>query len=135
MSQIPDEINNTEDTLDVRNIIERVEWLESDDAKNTADWQDKEIEEFAEELKKLTAFLDELKGNGGDEQWRSDWYPLTLVHRDNFEDYAKEMAEEITPNFDELHWPFTCIDWEQAAKELEQDYSSFDFDGEEYLAR
>ena len=28
-----------------------------------------------------------------------------------------------------------CIDWDQAADELENDYSSFDFDGEEYLMR
>lgn len=32
-------------------------------------------------------------------------------------------------------WPYTCIDWEHAAKELRYDYSAADFDGVTYWIR
>lgn len=32
-------------------------------------------------------------------------------------------------------WPFTCIDWTKAAEDLAGNYTSFGFDGVEYLAR
>jgi hypothetical protein len=35
----------------------------------------------------------------------------------------------------DLKWPFTCIDWEQAASELQMDYSAVDFDGVIYWIR
>lgn len=30
------------------------------------------------------------------------------------------------------NWPYNCIDWEKAANELKQDYSTVDFEGETY---
>ena len=36
----------------------------------------------------------------------------------------------VTPN---AKWPYTCVDWERAADELRQDYSSTEFDGKTYL--
>lgn len=39
-------------------------------------------------------------------------------------DFAEETAEQICDiDFRSLNWPLTCIDWEQAAKELMYDYS------------
>ena len=32
-------------------------------------------------------------------------------------------------------WPYSCIDWEQAAEELQQDYMSVEFDGVTYWMR
>lgn len=131
------EITNNQDILDVRDIIERVEWLESDEAKDSKEYQEKEIEEFEEELKTLMAFLDELKGNGGDHEWRGDWYPVTLIADDYFEDYAQELAEDIgdVPRDGSLNWPFNHIDWEAAAQALQMDYMEFDFDGQIYWGR
>ena len=86
----------------------------------------------SEELKTLTDLLDDLKGNGGDEQWRGDWYPLTLIRDSYFKDYAQELAEEIDAIPNNAQWPCTCIDWEQAAQELRMDYSSTEYDGVTY---
>ena len=79
------------------------------------------------ELETLENLLKELKGNGGDEQWGGDWYPMTLIRDSYFEDYAQELAEDCGMfNFD-AKWPNNCIDWEKAALELQWDYSSVDF--------
>jgi hypothetical protein len=67
----------------------------------------------------------------------SDWeYGATLIRRSYFRDYAEQLAEDIG-DYDsrEARWPYTCIDWDKAASELEQDYSEVDFDGEAYLIR
>lgn len=42
---------------------------------------------------------------------------------DSDEDFAENMADELGYMNDAKSWPFTCIDWEQAAKELMYDYS------------
>lgn len=39
------------------------------------------------------------------------------------EDFAREMAEQLGSLEKDPAWPYTCIDWEQAAKELMYDYS------------
>ena len=72
----------------------------------------------------LQVVLSELKGNGGDEQWRGDWYPVMLIRDSYFDDYAQELAVCLTKR-----WPYTCIDWVQAARELQMDYTSTEIDG------
>jgi antirestriction protein len=42
---------------------------------------------------------------------------------DSDEDFARYIAEELTPVDNSMAWPFNCIDWEWAAKELMNDYS------------
>ena len=32
-------------------------------------------------------------------------------------------------------WPYTCIDWDQAARELKMGYTELEYDGVAYLAR
>ena len=39
------------------------------------------------------------------------------------EDFAENMAEELGAVDINASWPMTCIDWEQAAKELMYDYT------------
>lgn len=43
-------------------------------------------------------------------------------HFDSDEDFAQEMAESIGAVNRDVSWPYTCIDWEQAARELMYDY-------------
>jgi hypothetical protein len=122
------EISNYDDTIDVRDIISRVENLEADEAAAEP--------EYVEELPTLRALLDELKGYGGDEQWQGDWYPVTLVRDSHFKAYAQELAEDCGDiDFATLAWPLTCIDWDQAARELRMDYSSVEFGGVTYWYR
>lgn len=61
----------------------------------------------------------------------------TVIARRYFVEYAQELAEDITTQYGEImeNWPLTCIDWNHAAKELEYDYTSFTYDGREYLIR
>lgn len=44
----------------------------------------------------------------------------------NDEDFARDMAEQTGALKDDNAWPYTCIDWEQAAKELMYDYTEID---------
>lgn len=123
------------DIIDVRDIIERVEELEailSGDDYHT----DAELTDAQNELNALAAILADLQGLGGDEQWRGDWYPLTLIRDSHFRDYAEELAYDIgaVPQV-ALQWPMNCIDWEQAARELRYDYTGVDIDGATYWTR
>lgn len=129
-------INNTDDIIDVRDIIARVEELESeieDYAESMTDWQANA--DNVEELESLQSILNDLKGNGGDEQWRGDWYPVTLIREDYFQDYAQELAEDVGAIDHTAKWPANCIDWERAAHELLMDYTSTEIDGVTYYYR
>ena len=136
------------DLIDVRDIIARFEELEderdshaiqdeseedeeSDTDRSRADWAAENPDEAAE-LAALQAILDELKGYGGDEQWRGDWYPATLIQDDYFEDHARELAEHIGAVNKDARWPNNHIDWTAAAEALQVDYGSVDIDGTDY---
>jgi antirestriction protein len=41
---------------------------------------------------------------------------------DSDEDFAQDMAEQCGMLQDRVSWPYTCIDWEWAARELMYDY-------------
>lgn len=134
------DFTNTDDIIDVRDIITRVEELrESRDEYNEkmADenaWASIEDGE-PQELQTLENLLEELKGYGGDEQWEGDWYPATLIRDSHFQDYAQELAEDTGATQADAKWPHNCIDWEYAARELQYDYSTVDFDGAQYWYR
>jgi len=122
------QLDLTADIIDLRDIIARVEELDPEysDIKLTDD----EVKEFAE----LQAILDDLKGNGGDEQFRGDWYPVTLIRDSHFTDYAREMLEDCgTIPRDLPSW--VEIDWEATARNIRVDYTPTDIDGVTYWYR
>lgn len=138
------------DTIDISEVCDRVDELreeradlqseideadENDDAEALAkaneDFEDWESEN-SEELKELESLLDELQGYGGNHQWRGNWYPHILIADSYFEEFAQEEAESLDLIDANASWPYTCIDWKQAAEELQQDYSSVEFDGDTY---
>ncbi len=57
-----------------------------------------------------------------------------LIHEDDFTEYAEQLADDLgsIPRDMQGKWPFTCINWEEAADELKADYSTVDFDGNTY---
>ena len=127
------DITNTSDTIDVRDVIARFEELEGEIesyAEKMEDWQANS--ENVEEHALLAKLLDELKGNGGDEQWRGDWYPVTLIRRSYFNQVMDELVEECYELPKDLP-SFMIITLDYVA--LEQDYTSVDYDGVEYLYR
>ena len=119
----------TADIIDVRDIIARVEELE-DAISNSVET----ATEFAEH-QDLLKILSDLEGMGGDEQWRGNWYPVTLINNMYFKTYAQELAEEIGAVDTDAKWPNNCIDWDMAARELQHDYSAVDIDGTTYWTR
>ena len=138
------EISNNDDIIDSRDVIGRLEELESElsyledeltEAENVHD-KDKAgeagkewYEENGEELKVLRALAEEGEGY-------SEWeYGATLIRDSFFTDYARDLAEEIGCIKKSDRWPYTCIDWEKAADELKHDYVTLDYDGVEYWIR
>lgn len=120
------------DIIDVRDIIARVEELETELESQESATCD------ADTIAERNALLDilaDLEGMGGDEQWRGVWYPLTLIRDSYFRDYAEELADDIGAIPRDAAWPLTCIDWDQAARELRYDYSGVDIDGTTYWTR
>jgi antirestriction protein len=124
-------IDQYADVLDVRDIIARLEELEElIEGEGCADT----CAEYAEELTALRALLGELAGAGGDEQWRGDWYPVTLIRESYFVDYVQELLEdcgEIPKNLPH----YIHIDWERTARDIRVDYSGADFHGATYWFR
>jgi antirestriction protein len=122
------------DIFDIRDVIERYEELEALGA--VADPDDTEGDaDDNEEYRTLGNFLSEVKGYGGDHQWRGDWYPVSFILDSHFEAYAQELAEDIGAVKEAMEWPCNCIDWERAARELQFDYSSVEIDGDTYWYR
>ena len=89
--------------------------------------------QFGEDEQTELAELDELESEVGRE-WK---HGEQLIPEDYFENHARELADELgyMDNKATSSWPFTCIDWEQAAEELKQDYSQADYQGTTYFFR
>ena len=107
----------TADIIDIRDIIARFEELDSVFVSS--------VRGAIPELENLRVILERLQGTGGDEQWRGDWYPVTLIRDSYFKTYAQDLAE----------WPHSCIDWDKAVRELQYDYFSLDINGATYWTR
>lgn len=120
---------NVQHTIDVREIIERYEELTKlldINAHEVMPGSFEELEELRAERALLEDVLAELRGNGGDEEWCGDWYPQTLIRDNHFKTYARELAEDCGLVDSSAQWPNTCIDWAQAARELQHDYLATD---------
>lgn len=109
--------------LDVRDLIEIYEELELNDNN---------LDEFIS-LKEL---LNELKGYGGDEEWRGDWYPITLISEYEFSDYCRELLEDCGEIPTGLPWYIESnINWDGVADDIKIDYSEVEYNGLTYYYR
>lgn len=141
------DFSNTDNIIDVRDIIARFEELEREfetameevpdgergnmDNKHWKEWAESEE---AEEFKTLQTLLDELKGIGGDEKWRGDWYSLNLIKDDYFEEYTEELIIDL--GYISRDFPsWIAIDWGKTAEEVQQDYMAVEYDGVTYWTR
>ena len=114
------EISNSSDTIDSRDINDRIEYLDS--------LEDEIDEDEKGELKTLKDLVEQ----AGTSEWDDG---VTLIRESYFEDYAQELAEDIGAIDSNAQWPLSHIDWEAAAKELLVDYRSIEFDGITYYFR
>lgn len=156
-------ISNSDNVIDSRDVIARIEELESDrsdlldalteaqDAHNDAlpaPESAKDMGVLSDAVKEAQATLQEWdEGYDGKElkvlreladeaSGCSDWtYGEMLIRDSYFEDYARDLAEDIGSISKDQSWPNNCIDWEQAADQLKQDYTTVEFDGVIYWIR
>lgn len=124
-------ITNYDDYFDSRDVLERI--------KELNDQLDELLEDYPEEQESIEEIQDELElmyaiQNEWDDAESFEW-GITFIRDSYFETYAEEFAEEIGAIDSEYEWPAYCIDWEWAARELQIDYSSIDFDGVRYWGR
>lgn len=96
--------------------------------KELADWK----EENSEELETLESLLSDLCGNGGDEQWEGDWYPVTLIKESYFEESMDEMVADCYDMPKNLP-SFMTVTLDYDA--LKQDYTECEFEGDTYYYR
>jgi hypothetical protein len=150
-------VHNGQDIIDSRDVIARIDELESDlqsrheaaretwsdtpedereeDEEPAADFDqwlkdNAEVEEDASELIALRALAEEASG------YAADWqYGEALIRESYFDEYAQQLAEDIGAINRDAQWPNNHIDWEAAADELRQDYTAVDFDGVTYYIR
>lgn len=146
-------IDNSQDVMDSRDIIERLDELrtelvdahESESDANEPDHFDDwlaamaandegTLQDAAQELIALQKFADQLEGYG-------DWeHGETVIREDYFTKYTEELIDDCYPDAAKAassEWPFRhmSLDIEAAADELKSDYTEADFDGVTYLMR
>lgn len=125
---MPDNIDNTHDTVSSRDVIDRIAEIEYDlDPDNDMIADDNEREDLQRELRSLSALAEQA------EHYAKDWrYGAVLVRDSYFTNYAKEYAESIDATKN-VYWPLSHIDWDAAADDLKKtSCTSIDFDGVTY---
>ena len=118
---------NTDNVIDSRDVIERIEELEAELEEAEEDNEFAKYEN-ADELATLKELAD------GDAGTSPCWSHGEILIRDSyFEEYAQELAADCCEM--PTHWPLSCIDWEQTVTELQYAYMSVEFDGIDYWIR
>jgi len=148
-------ISNSDDTIDSRDIIERIEELEGERDALQSDYDEKlagvtedspienhdtmieardalaawDASDEAEELRTLKALAEEAEG------YCLDWtYGAQLIRESHFEQAMDEMVDDcysIPKELANLPWIKISYDYEM----LKQDYTEVDFDGVAYFVR
>lgn len=142
------------DILDSRDLAERLEELEDElvDLKDAIAEAEEELNECEEEeeqetladtLNEAAAALEDWEKENAEEleELRNladevpDWrHGAMLISEGYFVEYAQDLAEDLGMDRNQP-WPYSCIDWLQAADELKQDYTSIEYQGETYWFR
>jgi hypothetical protein len=147
------EVNEFDQIIDSRDVIARMEELDSEledaygelpdnegvDEKNQLSYDDwlqhvaddssHILNEEAEEFLKLQGLADEAQSNV------SDWeHGATLIREDHFVEYTQELLKEIGDLPQDLP-NYLVIDWDATADNIKADYSEVEFAGVTYLAR
>lgn len=119
-----EDVNLTGDEFSAQ-CLQYVYWVRKDGVMGLDD-------DETEELETLESLLEELKGNGGDEQWEGNWYPVTLIRDSYFEESMDELIADCYEIPKDLP-SFMTITLDYIA--LQQDYSTVEFDGVTYWYR
>lgn len=121
------EISNSDDVIDSRDVIERIEELHEIATDDAAD-QD-ERTHANNELSVLQSLQEEAEG------YAPDWkHGCALIRDSYFTEYAEELCKDIGDLPKEIPH-YIEIDWEKTAKNIQVDYTSVEFDGVTYWVR
>ena len=112
------EITSDDDHIDTRDVLKLIEEWEDD-----PDYADQ-----VASLKKLIELVEDYAEDSAQDG-------VFLIQDSCFEEYAQELAEDIGAINKSSQWPNYCIDWEWAARELQIDYSSTEWEGVTYWFR
>jgi len=138
------EISNMDDVIDSRDIIARIEELESmrEDLKSEIDDTNTEIveakkalQEFdeSEEGEELTILKNLAEAGSASPDWE---YGESLIRDSYFAEYAEELCNDIGDIPEKLPWYIANhIDWYGVANELQADYTEVSYDGTSYWIR
>jgi hypothetical protein len=112
-------INNLDDLIDSRDVIDAIGELENEENLSEAD----EI------------LLGELKELANECECYGDWiYGATLVSASYWVEYAQQMLEDCGDLPKDLPW-YIAVDWEKTADNLLADYTEVSFGGIPYYIR
>ena len=137
-------IDNTQDIIDSRDIIERLEELtgEYEDLKSEAE-DDTNVEvaqakeELAEWEEENLEELESLQNLQTEAEISPDWqYGEALIRESYFTEYCEDLCKDIGDIPSELPWYISNhIDWDGVAEEIKADYMEVNFDGVSYFIR
>lgn len=142
-----DEITNSADIIDSRDIIARIKWLdiELEDAwedegnseritqedwiKAAADDDAHTMQDAAHEFLELSSLQEAAEG------YADDWkYGAQLIRDSYFVKVMQELCQDIGDLPKDIPG-YLVIDWEATAENLKADYTAVDFDGVDYWVR
>ena len=131
------ELDNTQDVIDSRDVIARIESLRGEREEYqgrdlteplTESWAQANPDEAAE-LTALESLAEEASG------YAPDWeYGAALIRDSYFTDYAQELLEDCGDLPKDLPH-YIHIDWEATARNIRMDYTAVEFDGVTYWIR
>lgn len=115
------------DSRDLEDVIDRLETEQSEAIEDIHDgsWDDTDGATMLDALRELRAATE---GEG----WTDG---IVFIRDAHFEDYARELADDLGLLDNDTQWPHTCIDWQHAARELQYDYSAVSIGGVTYWYR
>lgn len=122
------------DTFDIRDVIERFEELEGELSEAHDDSEPNAVLDMRAEHSAIEEFLGDVRGYGGDEQWRGDWYPCGFIRDSYFTEAMRELVSDIGDMPRDIP-SYLVIDWDATAENLRADYSSVEIDGVTYWYR
>lgn len=115
-----------DNVFDSRDAEQRIEEL----------WEEMEDDtrlDLLEELEMLLEFKQDAIDSYGEDEWDAG---ITFVADHHFTEYAEQLARDVGfINGDTEGWPFTHINWAEAAEALQYDYSQVNLGDDIYWGR
>lgn len=129
------ETNAADDVLYGHDLVARMNWLDEYETMPVEQLSDDTFVSEWEEESGLVCDEDECREYWALREFESDVGAATFrdesfIADHYFVDHARDLAESLGKDLD--HWPYTCIDWGDAAQALQQDYSCTEFMGETF---